>query len=134
MRIFLFLILSFLFWGCSTVEVTKEVIKVKNTITEKDKESASNENNENNKIKEIVDEKEFKQEIEIIEEKQAKEKNIVESQQNNNVIPPSKVDSLAAHGIRTENPQQIERISCGYLNHLFADGYKKMKGSDSEAS
>ncbi len=27
------------------------------------------------------------------------------------VTPPAKEDSLAAQGIRTENPQQIERIS-----------------------
>ena len=49
-------------------------------------------------------------------------------------MPPSIEDSLAAQGIRTENPQQIERISWGYLNHLFADGYKRIKGSESEAS
>ena len=35
MRIFLFLTLSLLVWGCSTVEVTKEVIKVTNTVTDK---------------------------------------------------------------------------------------------------
>ena len=28
----------------------------------------------------------------------------------------------------------MERISCGYLNHLFADGYKRIKGNDSDAS
>jgi len=55
-------------------------------------------------------------------------------QQNSNVIPRAKEDSLAAQGIRTEKPQQIERISCGYLNHLFADGYKRIKGSESDAS
>ena len=39
MRIFLFLSLSLLVWGCSTVEVTKEVIKVTNTVTEKVKKT-----------------------------------------------------------------------------------------------
>ena len=39
MRIFLFFLLSLLVWGCSTVEVTKEVIKVKNTVTNKVKDS-----------------------------------------------------------------------------------------------
>ena len=39
MRIFLFLTLSLLVWGCSTIEVTKEVIKVTNTVTDKVKES-----------------------------------------------------------------------------------------------
>ena len=51
-----------------------------------------------------------------------------------NVPPPAKEDSLAAQGIRTEKPQQIERISWGYLNHLFADGYKRIKGNDNDAS
>ena len=78
MRIFLFLILSLLIWGCSTVEVTKEVIKVKNTITNKVKESASK---EDSVIEEIIEEKEIEEEIEIIEEEQEIEKNIIENQQ-----------------------------------------------------
>ncbi len=49
-------------------------------------------------------------------------------------MPPSIEDSIAAQGIRTENPQQIERISWGYLNHLFADGYKRIIGIDNDAS
>ena len=82
MRIFLFLTLSLLVWGCSTVEVTKEVIKVTNTVTNKVKESVSQkENEEVNIIEEINAEKEIDEEIEIIEEKQEIEKNIIENQQ-----------------------------------------------------
>jgi len=82
MRIFLFVILSLLVWGCSTVEVTKEVIKVKNTITEKVKKSIPQKENENEVVlNEIIDEKEIEEEIEIIQEKQEEEKSIVESQQ-----------------------------------------------------
>ena len=39
MRIFLFIILSLSIWSCGTVEVTKEVIKVTNTVTEKVKKN-----------------------------------------------------------------------------------------------
>ena len=82
MRIFLFLSLSLLVWGCSTVEVTKEVIKVTNTVTEKVKDAIpNNENEENAIIEEIVEENDIEEEIEIIEEKQEEEKSIVESQQ-----------------------------------------------------
>lgn len=82
MRIFLFLSLSLLVWGCSTVEVTKEVIKVTNTVTEKVKGAIpNNENEENAIIEEIVEENAIEEEIEIIEEKQEEEKSIVESQQ-----------------------------------------------------
>ena len=82
MRIFLFLIPSLFVWGCSTVEVTKEVIKVTNTISEKVKDSAPKKNTiEKEVFDEIIDEKEIEKEIEIIEEKQKKEKNIVASQQ-----------------------------------------------------
>ena len=63
-----------------------------------------------------------------------KVQNIVASQQNSNGPPPANEDSLAAQGIRTENPQQIERISWGNLNHLFAEGYKRIKGKDNVAS
>ena len=82
MRIFLFLILSLFVWGCSTVEVTKEVIKVTNTISEKAKISVPKKEKEEQEVfDEIVEENEIEKEIEIIEEKQKKEKNIVESQQ-----------------------------------------------------
>ena len=71
MRIFLFLILSLLVFSCSTVEVTKEVIKVTNTVTEKVKGAIpNNENEENGIIEEIVEENDIEEEIEIIEEKQ----------------------------------------------------------------
>ena len=82
MRIFIFLTLSLFVWGCSTVEVTKEVIKVTNTITDKIKEPAKKKNNNKQIIlNEVVDEKEIEMEIEIIEEKQEEEKGIVETQQ-----------------------------------------------------
>jgi hypothetical protein len=81
MRIFLFFILSFLVWGCSTVEVTKEVIKVTNTLTNKVKESAPEENKNEGGLYEILEEKETEKEIENIKEKQEEGKSIVESQQ-----------------------------------------------------
>ena len=81
MRIFLFLTLSLLVWGCSTVEVTKEVIKVTNTVTNKVKVSVQKENEEVDIIEEIKEEKDIDEEIEIIEEKKEEEKNIVENQQ-----------------------------------------------------
>jgi len=81
MRIFLFLILSLLVWGCSTIEVTKEVIKVTNTVADKVKESVSQkEEKTKNVVEEIIEEKEIEEEIEIIEEKQELEKNIIENQ------------------------------------------------------
>ena len=82
MRILIFLTLSLFVWGCSTVDVTKEVIKVTNTITNKVKEPAiKKENNKQVILDEIIDEKEIEKEIEVIEEKQEEEKSIVESQQ-----------------------------------------------------
>ena len=78
MRIFLFLTLSLLVWGCSTVEVTKEVIKVTNTVTEKVKESIPKKENEEETV---IEEKEIEEEIEILEEKKEIEKNIIENQQ-----------------------------------------------------
>tara|TARA_B100000427_G_scaffold324820_1_gene330620 strand:+ start:581 stop:1087 length:507 start_codon:yes stop_codon:yes gene_type:complete len=82
MRIFLFFILSLLVWGCSTVEVTKEVIKVKNTVSNKVKESIiKKENEEEGVVQEIIEKKEIEEEIEVIEEKQEIEKNIIENQQ-----------------------------------------------------
>tara|TARA_Y100000768_G_scaffold330639_1_gene269453 strand:+ start:270 stop:770 length:501 start_codon:yes stop_codon:yes gene_type:complete len=80
MRIFLFLILLFV-WGCATVEVTKEVIKVTNTISEKVKESVPKNDDKIEVLDETIEEKEIEEEIEIIEEKHQEEKNIVESQQ-----------------------------------------------------
>ena len=82
MRIFLFLTLSLLVWGCSTVEVTKEVIKVTNTVTDKVKDSVlQKKEGTESVVKEIVEEKEIEEEIEIIEEKKELEKNIIENQQ-----------------------------------------------------
>ena len=82
MRIFLFLTLSLLVWGCSTVEVTKEVIKVTNTVTDKVKESIpKKESKEDTVLGEIIEEKEIEEEIEILEEKKEIEKSIIENQQ-----------------------------------------------------
>ena len=82
MRIFLFLTLSLLVWGCSTVEVTKEVIKVTNTVTNKVKGTVSEKEEKKETVgQEIIEEKEIEEEIEIIEEKQELEKNIIENQQ-----------------------------------------------------
>ena len=81
MRIFLFFILSLLLLGCSTVEVTKEVIKVTNTVTNKVKETANKKEKERGSIvEEIIEEKDIEEEIEIIEEKKEIEKNIIENQ------------------------------------------------------
>ena len=85
MRIFLFLLLSLSILSCTTVEVTKEVIKVTNTITDQVKERIpKKEIEEENSIDEILEEleeKEIEEQIEIIEETQEEEKNIVASQQ-----------------------------------------------------
>ena len=82
MRIFLFLTLSLLVWGCSTVEVTREVIKVTNTVTDKVKDSVlQKKEGTESVVEEIVEEKEIEEEIEIIEEKKELEKNIIENQQ-----------------------------------------------------
>ena len=82
MRIFLFLTLSLLIWGCSTVEVTREVIKVTNTVTDKVKETISQKEEVKERvIEEVFEEKEIEEEIEIIEEKKELEKNIIENQQ-----------------------------------------------------
>jgi len=82
MRIFLFLLLSLSILGCTTVEVTKEVIKVANTITDQVKEAIPNKDfEEQDAIDKILEEKEIEEEIEIIEETQEEEKNIVASQQ-----------------------------------------------------
>ena len=80
MRIYLFLILSISIWGCSTVEVTKEVIKatnsVKNTIEEALPEKKTDEVEVEVNLTENIE-----IEKEIIQEKQEVEKNIVKNQQ-----------------------------------------------------
>ena len=43
------------------------------------------------------------------------------------------LDSLAAQGMSTENPQQIESIACGKGNHLFVVGYNKIGGNANRA-
>ena len=85
MRIFLFLLLSLSIWSCTTVEVTKEVIKVTDTITDQVKERIPKKEIEEedslDEILEELEEKEIEEQIEIIEETQEEEKNIVASQQ-----------------------------------------------------
>ena len=82
MRIFLFLIPILFLWGCSTIEVTKEVIKVTNTISNKVKGSVPQKETEEQKIlNEIIEEKEIEAEMENLQEEKEEEKNIVESQQ-----------------------------------------------------
>ena len=82
MRIFLFLLPLLFIWGCSTIEITKEVIKVTNTISNKVKESAQQKETDEKKIlNKTIEEIEIKEEIENIQEKKEENKNIVESQQ-----------------------------------------------------
>ena len=82
MRIFLFLLPLLFIWGCSTIEITKEVIKVTNTIGNKVKESAQQkETGEQIVLNKTIEEKEIEEEIENIQEKKEENKNIVESQQ-----------------------------------------------------
>ena len=85
MRIFLFLLLSLSILSCTTVEVTKEVIKVTNAITDQVKERIPKKEIERedslDEILEELEEKEIEEQIEIIEETQEEEKNIVASQQ-----------------------------------------------------
>jgi len=82
MRIFLFLIPLLFVWGCSTIEVTKEVIKVTNTITNKVKKSDPQKETRKEKVLDkIIEEKEIEEEIESIQEEKEEEKNIVKSQQ-----------------------------------------------------
>ena len=50
MRIFLFLLPLLFVWGCSTIEVTKEVIKVTNTISNKVKEAAQQKETDEQKV------------------------------------------------------------------------------------
>ena len=70
MRIFLFLIPLLFIWGCSTIEVTKEVIKVTNALSNKVKDSVpQKETDEQKVLKRIIEEKEMEEEIEIIQEK-----------------------------------------------------------------
>ena len=69
MRIFLFITLSLLVWGCSTVEVTKEVIKVTNTVADKVKESIpKKETEEKTVIEEIIEDNEIEEETGTLKE------------------------------------------------------------------
>ena len=68
MRIFLFLILLLFIWGCTTIEVTREVIKVTNTISNKVKDSIpKKETDEKKVLKKRIEEEEIEEEIENIQ-------------------------------------------------------------------
>ena len=79
MRIFFFLLLSISIWGCSTVEITKEVIKATGSVKTSIMKSLPEKKSDGVKKKDV---KEVSIEIEkeFIKEKQKEEKNIVESQ------------------------------------------------------
>ena len=81
MRIFFIILLSLSIWGCSTVEVTKEVIKVTNTVTDKVKKTIPQKKDGEEVFDEIAEEKEIEQEIEIIAEEQKEQRSIIENQQ-----------------------------------------------------
>ena len=121
MRIFLFLLLSLSIWGCSTVEVTKEVIKVTNTITDQVKEAIPKKGvEEQEAVDQILEEKKIEEEIEIIEETQEEEKNIVASQQ--------KLAEINFIG-KTEN-QILKLLGEPQLSRIDGAAYTKRYNSD----
>ena len=122
MRIFLFITLSLLVWGCSTVEVTKEVIKVTNTVADKVKESIpKKETEEEAVIEEIIEEKEIEEEIETLEEEKKIEKNIIKNQQKTTDINfIGKTDSMIFELL---GDAQLSRID-GSVYTLRYDSYR----------
>ena len=86
MRLFLYLLLLLLLTNCTTVEVTKEIIKAGNTVKTSITEIVSNEERSDQDL--IIDDKGSDQiknieiEKEIITTQQSEEKVIVETQQN----------------------------------------------------
>ena len=81
MRLFLYFILIIILQNCTTVEVTKEIIKAGNTV----KTSISG-TDQDLKVEDIADEDienlTIEKEKEIIDAEKSKQKNIVETQQN----------------------------------------------------
>ena len=75
MRLLTFLILIIILTGCTTIEVTKEVVKVGNVVKEKVEEKFEKVEVEISKDKTIVEEKQ------IISEEKEEEKTIVKTQQ-----------------------------------------------------
>ena len=80
MRLFLFLNLFIFIWGCTTVEVTKGVIKVTDKV-KNSVEEAFPKNKEIKSEKKESKEEEIKKEKKIIEDEQKKQKTIIETQQ-----------------------------------------------------
>jgi len=80
MRLFLFLNLFIFIWGCTTVEVTKGVIKVTDKVKNR-VEEAFPKNKEIKTEKKESEEEEIKKEKKIIEDEQKKQKTIIKTQQ-----------------------------------------------------
>ena len=77
MRLFLFLNLFIFIWGCTTVEVTKGVIKVTDKVKNSVEEAFPKDEEKEAEVKEL----EIKKEKQIIEDEQKKQKTIIETQQ-----------------------------------------------------
>jgi len=75
MRLLIYLIILIFLAGCTTIEVTKEVVKVGNVVKEKVEKKFEK------KETEIVDNKTIVEEQQIITEKKEEEKTIVKTQQ-----------------------------------------------------
>ena len=75
MRLLTYFLLSIFISSCTTIEVTKEVVKVGNVVKEKVEEKFEKED------KEIIEDKTIVEEQQIIIDKKEEEKTIVETQQ-----------------------------------------------------
>ena len=75
MRLFIYLVILFFLSSCTTIEVTKEVVKVGNVVKEKVEEQFQKEEIE------VVEDKTIFEEQQIISEKKEEEKTIVKTQQ-----------------------------------------------------
>ena len=82
MRLLTYLLSLILFYSCTTIEVTREVVKVGSVVKEKVEEKFEKEETE------IVDEKTILQEQKIITEEKEQEKSIIKSQQELTQINP----------------------------------------------
>ncbi|MBI04346.1 MAG: hypothetical protein CMI96_00845 [Pelagibacteraceae bacterium] len=76
MRLFLFFSIFIFIWGCSTVEVTKEVIKATSSVKKTVEEILPK-----NEIQNAEKEEELIKAKEIIEDEQKKQKSIIQNQQ-----------------------------------------------------
>ena len=75
MRLFIYLVILVFLSSCTTIEVTKEVVKVGNVVKEKVEEQFQKEETE------VVEDKTIFEEQQIISEKKEEEKTIVKTQQ-----------------------------------------------------